>query len=499
MTALAPSASPEPLPRGAVALFGLAWAAFAAWCVSGIPPSVDLPAHGAQMQTLAGLLRGDPALAGHYTWQFPLGYGLHAFLFLPVTWLTSGATAAKAAAWCALVGLPLAHLALLRAAGRSGWAALFALPLAFNLSYWYGFLPTLFALPFVLLGWAAFLRALQAGARGAWRRAGGWTAGLVAAATVCVLSHLVAFAALLTGVAALALASRPRGRALGLAGVGLLPPLLLVGARVVVLASRVGDPGAVRPTLYGWAEHLHTFTKAYRPGAEGLLAVAAPLLVTVAFSAAWAGRRRVEPRAPVALALALAGLYVVTPKSVAGAWMVHARLPVLVALASLLLVEPASLSRWGRALALTLSLASLAETARFHWRFGREMEGLTQLLALPPPRGPHGYVSLAGRSVLGSRISYADHLGQWWTARHGGVGHHFFAREDQHPVRFVSGGELPDEVVPEDADRLAAFRALLVYGDGPLPPSLASFTVTAQAGRWRRLERVVRTEPHAAP
>ena len=50
----------------------VAWGCFAAWCVNGIPPSVDLPAHAAQMQTLAELVRAIRDVAAGGTAVHPI-------------------------------------------------------------------------------------------------------------------------------------------------------------------------------------------------------------------------------------------------------------------------------------------------------------------------------------------------------------------------------------------------------------------------------------------
>src|SRR5262244_295464 len=60
------------------------WAVFTAWCVWGFPPPVDLPAHGAQLQTLVNLLRRDPGVSQIYEIHVPIGYGLVYWLFLPL-------------------------------------------------------------------------------------------------------------------------------------------------------------------------------------------------------------------------------------------------------------------------------------------------------------------------------------------------------------------------------------------------------------------------------
>ncbi|WNG49888.1 hypothetical protein F0U60_41550 [Archangium minus] len=478
-----PLAAPIPLREPwNVAVLLVAWGSFAAWCVNGIPPSVDLPAHAAQMQTLAALVRGDPAVSAVYEAHLPLGYGLPIWFFLPVTLLTNGAFAARLAAWTGLMFFPLSQLALARVLQRPAWTVVFGLPLAFNISYWYGFLPSFFSLPLALFSLALYLHALRSSGR-----AVGAVVGLALLSTATMLSHLVAFGALCVGMAALALFSDSRRRAVGLAAAGLALPLGLCAARIVALASRAFAPGNAAPTDYGWGSHFNWLLRNYRP--EGRLAVVGPLLITLVFVVAYLRGRREEPRAPWVLFLSLGALFLMTPKALSGAWLIHVRLPVLTGVVALVLVDPARIARPVRALLLLVVLASLAETARFHWRFKQEVEGLETLVASPPPPGVHGYVSLVGHRSQGSRLVYLEHLGQWWTATQGGVGHHFFADGDHLPVRFRPGHSLPQWLDGGSSEQLAPFSALLVYGEGPLPGTLAEFEETGRAGAWRRLER----------
>jgi hypothetical protein len=133
----------------------LGWAALCAFLVTGFPVGMDLAAHGAQMQTMVELLRGNADVARYYELHFPIGYAFPFWLMLPVTWLTNGAVAVKVALWLTLMLFPLSHLALLRAFHRSPWAVLWGLPFAFNISYWFGLLSGLFAQSFAFFALAA--------------------------------------------------------------------------------------------------------------------------------------------------------------------------------------------------------------------------------------------------------------------------------------------------------------------------------------------------------
>jgi hypothetical protein len=457
-----------------------AWAAFTGWCVwGGFPPCVDLAAHGAQFQTLVELLRGSPDVSQVYALHLPVGYGLQFWLFLPVAFLFNGAVAARLALWVALLLYPLSQLALLRAFRRPDAYVVLGLPLAFNISYWYGLVPGLSAQPLVFFALAAFARALEDGRSR-------WKVLLNLAALGAMLSHLLAFAVLCVLLGVWALCRRPLWPALRTMALGLVLPVGVSLGQVWGLATRAVSPGPWPATVYDAASHLNWFFRNYRP--EGWLAAAAPLAVSLTFVGLYLRRRRQEPATPAALlCLSLWVLYLATPKTLSGIFLASVRLPVLLGTLVLLLVGAAGLPRRVYLALAVLSVASLAETARFHVRFAQAVAGLEEMIREPPPPH-HGYVSLVGRKVLGSRHVYLDHLGQWWTATHGGVGHNFFADAEHHPVRFREGAALPADLWdfrPEDLER---FDTLLVYGDAPLPAPLQGWTEVARVNAWRKLQ-----------
>ncbi len=459
------------------ALFA-AWGAFTAWCVWGFPPCVDLPAHGAQLETLANLVRGDRAVAELYEVKVPLGYGLPFWLFLPVALVSNGALAARLAMWTALQLFPWSHLALARAFKRPDWTVLLGLPLAFNISYWYGLLPGLFAQPLAFLTLATFARALD-------RPRARWLLLVNACAVATLLSHLVAFAATGFVMGAFALTQKPRLPALKALGLGLAVPALLSVSKVWSMAGRAVTPGPWPATVYDLPSHFNWFFKNYRP--EGSLAALVPLVIGAFFAAVYMVRWRKEPVGPAVMLAAMLALYLATPKTLSGIFLISVRLPVLAGMLALLVARPPEWKPLPFVL-VGLCLASLAQTALFHWRFARAVDGLDAMVQTPP-KGRHGYVSLVGREVLGSRQVYLDHLGQWWTARWGGVGHNFFADAEHHPVRFREGVSVPADLWDEPPERLAFFDELLVYGAAPLPAKLESWRELEHAGPWRKLGR----------
>jgi len=455
----------------------LVWAGFTAWCVCGFPPAVDLPADGAQIETLKNLLRGDPEVKRYFQIQYVVGYGLPFWVFLPIAFIWNGGVAARLALWVCLQLFPLSHLAMLRAFRRSEWAMLLGLPLAFNFSYWYGLMPGLFAQPLAFFSAALFARTLEAPS---WKRIG--LLNLLAGATL--LCHLVAFAVLAVVIAALALSTRPLKKSVQMALGGLLLPIGLSLVKVIPMAQRALTPGPWPATEFAGSSHLTWFFHSYRP--EGALAIIGPLLVAAVFCIAYLRRRKVEPAGPAAMFAAALGLYLLTPKTLSGIFLISVRLPVFAGMLSLLLVSAEVLPRQLRAGLAILSVASLVETGVFHWRFAREVDGLEQMLA-GPVRSPQGYWSLAGPRLLGSKHIYAEHLGQWLTATRGGVGHNFFADAQHHPVHFKPGVDIPARLDQATPQQLAWFQEILIYGDGALPSWLNGWREEARAGRWRKL------------
>jgi hypothetical protein len=85
---------------------------------------------------------------------------------------------------------------LLRAFARPGSVVAFSLPFAFNISYWYGFLPTLLAIPFGLLAIASFAQVLRSASTGR------WTLAYAGAAAFAMGLHFLPFAAACVGIAA---------------------------------------------------------------------------------------------------------------------------------------------------------------------------------------------------------------------------------------------------------------------------------------------------------
>jgi hypothetical protein len=467
------------------------------------------------METIAKLLRNDSVVSAAYELHFPVGYGLPFWLFLPITFATNGAVAVRVALWCTLMLFPLAQLALGRAFRRPDWFVLLSLPLAFNISYWYGLLSGLFAQPFVLFATAAFVHALDSQTREpaidpgstssvarepagkpAPTSAARWLILLNLAATVTLLSHLVAFVVLGLIIAALSLSQTNVVRALRSAALGLALPVALSLSKVFLMAGRAVESGPWPPTEYNLASHFVWFFQTTRP--EGLFTILAPLLVSLVFVVQYLRSRATLRRDAFIAFVAVLVLALITPKTLSGIFLISVRLPVFLGMLALVLIDDVSLSRPIRGALLTLSALALLQVAVFHERFARAVDGLEAMTHDSPP-AKHGYVSLVGRNVLGSRHVYLDHLGNWWTARHGGTGHNFFADADHHPVRFRPGVNIPADLWNFEPSELESFDQLLVYGDAPLPKALENWPLLDSQGLWKKLERPTVRNPAPNP
>lgn len=477
-----PADAPKRLSPRILVVAGCAWGLFAAWLVFGMSPPVDLAGHGAQLETLACLLRGDAEVAKIYEWHPVIGYGLEVWLFLPLTLLTNGAFAVKAAMWLTVMLFPVAHLLLCRTFNRCDTTAVLGLPLVFSMSYWWGLLSGLMAQVLMLFALSTFVAVVRRPTKLRWLL-------VILLCAAVMQSHLITFAALCVVLSAIALSEiRAMGpmRVIGSLAIALGPALVLAVPRVLVLLTRAVDAGGAPETEYNAEAHVNWFFKHYVP--EGNLQSFLPAVLSGLFLLMFLLRWRKEPRTPAWAAVAMAVAYALTPKTLSGILLVSQRLASLVGLLALQMADVRVLPRWGRRVLMVACFASLGQTALFHFRFARALDGFDEVTQRAP-RGRHGYLSLVGRRILDSKAIYLEHVGQWWTARFGGVGHNFFAEYDHHVIRFRPGVSLPNNLLEASDEERATFDEVLVFGEGVLPAPFDTYAVDAQAGRWMRLVR----------
>ena len=348
-------------------LVGLAaWAGLCAWLVSGFAPGVDLPAHGAQLQTMVEIPRGAPDVRAHYALHFPIGYGLPYWLFLPLAYVTSGRLCDSSGALARDLPLPslrrrscCAHRGDLRRRRCSHS------PLAFNFSYWYGLVSGLFAQPLAILALAAFLHAVTTGRRR-------WLVAASLGAVLCMLAHLIAFAALALFIAVAAIVSSNKRRALLYAVVALHPPWrwlcrmswslpagpwCRVGSRHKLRRGR--PPQLVLSQLSTRGAALdRRAARSHRSALRGL------------------GPSAKQELNEAAVFVAAVALYFATPKTLSGIFLVAMRLPVFAAMLALPLVPWTEMPRRLRTGLWAITMVSLLETVIFHVRFKHEVAGL---------------------------------------------------------------------------------------------------------------------------
>ena len=455
------------------------WTLLAAFLSVGMPPAVDLPVQAAQLETLAGLVRGEPLVAQVFEVRWTAGYGLVHWLFLPVALLANGAVAARLAWFVTLELYAVASVLLLRRLGRSEVSLLLVLPFAFGVSYWYGFLAELLARDLALLTFAAFCAELDRDRR---LLRGLFVLGMLAT----WLAHLFVFCVLVAVLLAIVAAQGFRPRAVRLLLLGASGPALLSVPAVLAVGRRSGE---LRPFYDVYAHTPAWYFRYFR--SEGVLSVALPLLLAaVCALLAWR-RRRVEPREPIAALVALTLLFVVCPKSFYAAGegfsLANLRLPSLMGLSAVMAADVNGLPRLLRAALCALCLASLAETAAFHHRVRTAVAGLPEV-ERPGRPDRHATLVLDVGALSGTGQPYLEHLGEWVTGRQGGVGHTLMADSPHFAVHYRAGEELPANLLAFTPAQLARLDEVFVLGGGTLPPLLAGFCERARMKAWRRFE-----------
>ncbi|MGO8969952.1 MAG: hypothetical protein ACLQDQ_10335 [Myxococcaceae bacterium] len=467
-------------PRQGLAwpVIGAGWTLLAAFLSLGMPPVVDLPVQAAQLETLAGLVRGDPLLSQVYELRWTPGYGLVHWLFLPVALLANGSVAARLAWFTCLELYALGSLLLIRQLKRPDLTLLLTLPFAFGISYYYGFLSELFARDLAILTLAAFCVSGGHDTRGVRSL---FCLGMFAT----WLAHLFIFCVLLGVLAAVVAAQRFQARSVRLLLLGAAGPLILTLPALLAVGDR---SGAFHPVYDLYAHTPGWFFRLFRT--EGLLSVALPLLLAAVMAAlAWRQRHQ-QPRAPIAAVLMLVAMFVLCPRSFyleAGFNMANVRLPALMGLAAVLAADVTGLPRLARGCLYALTLVSLAETALFHHQMREAVAGLSAV-ERTAPAGRHATLLLSSQALPGTRLPYLEHVGEWVTASRGGVGHHLLADSPHFPVHFRPGMELPTTLGDFTPAQLAQLDEVFVFGEGDVPPQLAGFCERIRVKRWRRLD-----------
>lgn len=354
-----------PDPEGSSRLW---WAAFVAlslalvlplWLVS-YPPGVDLPQHGAQVAI--GLHWFDDGLPyRHYYELNLLAHQVVAYSLVGLFSLAIGVVPAiKLVLSLALVGVPLASLRLVRAAGGDRWWVFATFPVAYSFSFFWGFLNFVVAIPLALL----LVAAAVAHVRRPTRR------GLVALALLPLLvfvGHVLALVyAGLASAAVIFVGLRGRDRVLALAALAAVVPV--IGAWFV--GTQMAAPSSTGiPTILGYGlgrvtelpNQLVGIPRDLSYTALGLLALVAPFL---------AGARPARFGWRWAPVLAALFLYLAVPHDVMGTAFLYPRYAVFIVPALLLALRPGPGlgrdGRLGRGLGVTLAAAaSVAMSFRF--------------------------------------------------------------------------------------------------------------------------------------
>lgn len=432
----APAALPRAL-RGSLAA-GFLLSAGLIWIFDPLPMA-DLPQHAAQVALYRAL--GDPAFPFaaqyeiNYFTPYLLAYMTAAFfaLALPI------GLAFKATLQLGLVAWIWAIWRFQRRVGGDPWFMLFGFPLFFGLSFLWGFLNYLLAVPLVLL-------ALELSyAHGAPTAPGGEGRGRIALqlALVGVLAFFAHGAACVFGMAlggAVALLRSPSRRL----GDLLRLSLPYLPAALLAIAWRALNPEEPRPSLWHPLTRrlsLHQQLLGDRNDAEAaywglalLLFALAAIVTALPALRGRDGRETWARRLPLLAALAYVAAM---PDNVGSFYFAGARFVLFVLL----------FAGWWTVAGAWRKLPPIAATLALGWllvlllRFGgvaRDLEPLRPLLDGLPPRGTLLSIRLdEDRNPF--RIPFTIHQAAWYTARREGQTDFSFAFFRTSLVRYRPG------------------------------------------------------------
>lgn len=402
-------------------------------------PMVDLPQHAAQVAIWTHL--DDPAFRFAeqplvFNWLTPylLGYSIARLLALALPVFV----AMKLTVTLAVLALPLALLALLRAAGADRWWALLALPLAFGFSFLWGFVNFLVAAPVGLLLVAA-----------AHRAAARWSApralGIAGLALLTFFGH-AAVLGLCGLAAALVLLRSTPSRTAGLLRV--LPLAAPVPLLVLWLAASLGGEAQAR-VPFEWAAAwkrplqlppLLLGLPTDRLAAGAVVALAGVLALLGVRLRAW----RENWPAPVVALLA----FFTAPSFGLGVAMLYQRLAIFVGLfLPLVLALPAAPRRRTAArAALILFVASwLAVLAVRFTEFDRDARGIEPLIAAAEPGLTVRGLVFGAEHPAFRGLPLFLHFPAWYQVEKGGAQAFSFAQYFPELVRYE---RTPEWAVP---------------------------------------------------
>jgi hypothetical protein len=412
-----------------VALAASTLAALVPLWATTFPPMVDVPQHAAQIAIWKAL--GDPssgyAEVFELNWFTPylLGYSIaRAFAEF-----FSGAVPIKLAVSLAIVALPWATLALVRAAGGEPRVAILAAPLTYGFCFYWGFLNYLFAVPLGALMLAAAYRYRD-------RQTPGRGLALAGAGVLLFFGHILALGVAGLGALVLLVTRVRRAGDLPRLIAPLLAPVPLMVAWVVAQLRTQGD--ALQATEWG--------ALVWRPVELLGLLLGAPrdplnvaVLVLTGAALAIVGVR-VRARLSLALPfLVVVVAFLVFPLFGFGVAMLYQRFAVFAAVLALPLLRIAPGRRAGMVTAVACAFAigwSGYLTARFV-AFDGEMAGMRALIERMEPGSTVRLLPVSIRSRhLPEDFPLFMHAPAWYQVEKGGHLSFSFAQHYPELVRY---------------------------------------------------------------
>jgi len=432
---------------GAALLFSLAF-----W-ITIFPPLIDYPQHVA----VGALLRrmADPSSAEQSLYDVNLvtyNGGFH-LLIAALSFVMRPETAGRVLMSLYPPAFAYAALALVRVSSRPSWYAFLALPITFSFAVGWGFANYVLSVPFVLMTFAAWLRAHRGEPGQMWK--------VMLASFFLSYTHVLATLCLcvmigITGFASFASSSDPlRARFSALIKLPLAVWPAVVWSVIVFVRNRYSphanwegwDDGIDDPLWYKLL-HLTSYSVGnFSDHSDQAFFAAAVAIVIVLWQ--WPRQKTRGESAMKLLAISWGVLYCVIPKVFIATWFIFERFPTFfwafTVAATPVALGSFPLQRWLKPLAVAVALAAAANSVLHLARIPDQADADAILDEIPEGKRVIAVTwSNTGRPVILREMWV--HLLAYYQARRSGLIAYSFAKFESMPVHYALGKAPP--VIP---------------------------------------------------
>jgi hypothetical protein len=404
------------------------------WSVDYLP-AVDLPQHAAQVAALRHYADPRYPFAANLVIDAWTPYLLGYLLALALSFVVPVHTAVTIVVTAAVLGVPLATRALLRATGGHPWWVFAAFPAALAFSFYKGFFNYVVATPLVLV----LLATAAAYARAPDRRR---AARIALLALLLAAAHALAFG-IGVAVAGVVIAARaPSLRAAALRLTPFLPAAALMAAWLLTVRAAEPTTAAAARWLPSPERLLQLPILAAGGEPPALSLFAGALLAAALFLA---GARPTRDRVRWLPFAAAALLVLLGPRDILGTNYVYPRFGVFLLPFLLFALDRGPIGarqRVGLAALPVLAAAWLVSVEARWLAYGREVDGLHDVLEAAAPHGRLLYFPVDRHSAHFASPMFI-HAGMWYQVERGGLADFSFAESYLTVAHYRPGAEPP--------------------------------------------------------